>query len=80
MTKQDHRPRDETLTLILDTVAQHDGPITRTQIARALERTKTPHLIDMIEGLVESGYLVRHIKVFGNGVQGYTYQMAPRED
>lgn len=80
MTKQEHRPRDETLALILEAVAQHDGPITRTQIARALERTKTPHLIDMIEALVASKQLIRHVKVFGNGVQGYTYQIAPDED
>lgn len=79
MTKQDHRPRDETLALIVDVVANHAGPITRTQIAKALERAKTPHLIDMIEGLVEAGYLVRRVKVFGNGVEGYIYELARGE-
>ena len=47
--------------------------LTRTQIARALKRTKTPHLIDLIEGLVEAGYITRRIKIFGNGVEGYIY-------
>lgn len=72
MSKQDHRPRDETFNLIVEAIADSDG-LTRTQIATALNRTKTPHLINMIEGLVDNGYLVRHVKIFGNGVQGYIY-------
>lgn len=73
MTKQDHRPKDETLALIVDAVAAAPAGLTRTQIARAIERTKTPHLIDLIESLVDEGYLQRHIKIFGNGVEGYLY-------
>lgn len=73
MTKQDHRPKDETLALIVDAVAAAPAGLTRTQIARAIERTKTPHLIDLIESLVDDGYLQRHIKIFGNGVEGYLY-------
>ncbi|MEL6405646.1 MAG: hypothetical protein AAFN11_19995 [Chloroflexota bacterium] len=73
MSKQDHRPKDETLALIVDVVANAQGGLTRTQIARALERTKTPHLIELIESLVDEGYLQRHIKIFGNGVEGYLY-------
>ena len=73
MPKQDHRARDEARQLILQAVAQANSGLTRTQIANALEREKTPHLIDLIEELVDEGYLVRHVKVFGNGVEGYIY-------
>lgn len=73
MTKQDHRPRDETLEMIVEAVAHAPSGLSRTQIADAINRAKTPHLIDLIEGLVDAGYLERHVKVFRNGVQGYVY-------
>lgn len=73
MPKQDHRARDEARQMIIQAVSAANSGLTRTQIARVLERTKTPHLIDLIEELVEEGHLVRHVKVFGNGVEGYIY-------
>ncbi|MEO1290233.1 MAG: hypothetical protein AAFV93_20980 [Chloroflexota bacterium] len=73
MSKQDHRAKDESLDLILTAVQNAPAGLTRTQIARAINRTKTPHLIDLIETLVEEGYLTRRVKVFGNGVEGYIY-------
>ena len=73
MPKQDHRSRDEARQMILQAITTANSGLTRTQIANLLERTKTPHLIDLIEELVEEGYLVRHVKVFGNGVEGYIY-------
>ncbi|MGB7339091.1 MAG: hypothetical protein WBC91_09390 [Phototrophicaceae bacterium] len=76
MSKQDHRERDESLSLILAAIAENPTGLTRTQIARALNRTKTPHLIDLIEGLVADGYLIRRVRLFGNGVEGYVY-LAP---
>ena len=76
MAKQDHRARDNSLDLILEAVRNNPAGLTRTQIARALNRAKTPHLIDLIEGLVEDGYLQRQIKIYGNGVEGYLYRIA----
>ncbi|MGJ3239530.1 MAG: hypothetical protein ACFE0Q_12545 [Anaerolineae bacterium] len=73
MNQQDHRAREETLRLITEAVTAHPGGMTRTQIARAIERTKTPHLINLIESLVDTGVLRRQVKVFGNGVEGYIY-------
>lgn len=73
MSKQEHRPQDETLTLIVTAVNNSPSGLTRTQIAKALNRAKTPHLIQLIEGLVEAGYLRRQVKIFGNGVEGYIY-------
>ena len=75
MSKQDHRSRDEARQIILESITAANSGLTRTQIANVLERTKTPHLIDLIEELVEEGYLVRHVKVFGNGVEGYIYSV-----
>lgn len=76
MVKQEHRPKHETQQMIMMAVAQSDG-LTRTQIARFLGRTKTPHLIQLIDELVDDGYLIRDIKHFANGVQGYVYRMHP---
>lgn len=76
MAKQNHRARDNSLGLIMEAVRNNPGGLTRTQIARTLNRTKTPHLIDLIEELVEDGYLQRQIKTFGNGVEGYLYRIA----
>jgi len=77
MPKQDHRPKDETRQLILMAVANSPAGLTRTEIANTLDRAKTPHLIDLIESLVEAGDLQREIKVFGNGVEGYIYHHTP---
>lgn len=73
MSKQKHRARDDTLALIVAAVAAAPDGLTRSQIAAALARTKTPHLIDLIESLVDQGILLRQVKVFGNGVEGYLY-------
>ena len=73
MPKQDHRARKKTLNLIMQTIENHPSGLTRTQIAKAIERTKTPHLIKLIESLVDEGYIQRQVKVFGNGVEGYLY-------
>jgi hypothetical protein len=73
MTKQKHRPRKDAQQLILNVIASHPNGLTRTQIADALMRTKTPHLIRLIEELVDEGFLVKQVKIFHNGVEGYVY-------
>jgi len=72
---QEHRPRHETRRLIFEAVRDSDEPLTRTQIARALNRRKSPHLIDMIDEMVTENILTRTVKVFHNGVQGYVYSV-----
>ena len=76
MGKQSHRPRQEARDLILEAIASTPTGLTRTQIANAIRRSKTPHLITLIEQLVEEGLLKREIKVFNNGVEGYIYYPA----
>lgn len=71
----DQRPRSETVRVICETIENSPEPLTRTQIARALSRAKTPYLIDVIESLVDSGVLLRTHYVRHNGVVCYLYQL-----
>jgi predicted transcriptional regulator len=73
MQKQYHRPRDEARQLIIDALVNNPEGLTRTQIAKALMRSKTPHLIKLTEDLVDEGILLKQLKIFNNGVEGYIY-------
>ncbi len=71
----EHRLRDHTERLILEAVASSGRPLTRTQIARVLNRKKTPHLIALLDDMVQQGQLVQAVTTFHNGVQGYVYSI-----
>ncbi len=73
---QDHRPRSETRQMMIDIVAQSKRPLTRTEIVNRLNRKKTPHLINMMDALVEDGVFSRSIVTFNNGVTGYVYSVS----
>ena len=73
---QDHRPRSATRQMMIDIVARSETPLTRTQIVNRLNRKKTPHLIDMMDSLVDEGIFYRSIVTFNNGVTGYVYSAA----
>lgn len=79
MSKQQHRPRDNARQLILETLTYHSEGLTRTQIANALMRSKTPHLIKLIEELVDEGSLLKQVKIFNNGVEGYIYLLEEKK-
>ena len=74
---QDHRPLSETRQMMIDIVAQSEAPLTRTEIVNRLNRKKTPHLINMMDDLVEHGIFQRSIHTFNNGVTGYVYTLSP---
>lgn len=76
LMSQDHRPRSETRQLMIDIVAQSERPLTRTEIVNRLNRKKTPHLIDMMDALVDEGVFHRSLHTFHNGVTGYRYSVA----
>ena len=76
---QDHRPRVETRQMMIDIVARSQAPLTRTQIVNRLQRKKTPHLIRMMDALVDEGVFVRSVVTFNNGVTGYVYSVARRQ-
>ena len=73
---QDHRPLTETRQLMIDIVAQSERPLTRTEIVNRLNRKKTPHLINMMDELVDDRIFQRNIVTFNNGVTGYIYTLA----
>ena len=73
---QDHRPRSETRQLMIDIVARSERPLTRTEIVNQLNRKKTPHLINMMDDLVDEGLFIRNLHTFHNGVTGYEYAIA----
>lgn len=73
---QDHRPRSKTRQMMIEIVARSEKPLTRTEIVNRLQRKKTPHLINMMDTLVEEGIFVRSIVTFHNGVTGYVYSIA----
>ena len=73
---QDHRPRSKTRQMMIDIVAMSEKPLTRTEIVNRLQRKKTPHLINMMDTLVEEGIFIRSIVAFNNGVTGYVYSIA----
>lgn len=70
--KQHKRGSWETERMILDAVSETNG-MTRLQIARAIGRKKTPHLISIVENLVEHGLLLRDATPRRNGMLQYTY-------
>lgn len=73
---QDHRPRNETRRMMIDLIASSEEALTRTEIVNRLNRKKTPHLIDMMDGLVDEGIFSRDEIRFHNGVVGYVYSLA----
>ena len=73
---QDHRPLNETRQMMIDIVSQSEVPLTRTDIVNRLNRKKTPHLIQMMDELVDSGEFHRQLFTFNNGVTGYVYSSA----
>ena len=72
---QDHRPHNETRKLMIEIVSNSSKPMTRTQIVNGLNRKKTPHLISMMDVLVDEGIFQRDSITLNNGVSGYVYSI-----
>jgi len=54
-----YHSRDDTKKRILQAVAQYGGQrVTRLQIARALNMSKSPYLLGLIAELIESDFLI----------------------
>ncbi|MCY4020548.1 MAG: hypothetical protein OXG39_14150 [Chloroflexi bacterium] len=73
---QDHRPRSETRQMMIEVVAKSEKPLTRSEIANRVQRKKTPHLVNLMDSLVDEGIFLRSIVTFNNGVTGYIYSIA----
>jgi predicted transcriptional regulator len=72
--RQAHRARDDMRDLIVDLLMHSQRPLSRTEIAEAIQRRKSLNVNSLIEGLVEEGLVERTVRVYANGVQGYQYQ------
>ena len=70
---QQKRGRGETIIAIIDAVYDASEPLSRLEIARAIGRAKTPHLVSIIEGLVQQNVLIRYVTVASNGAPMYFY-------
>lgn len=69
---QEHRQKYQTQKLIIDALIL-TPEMTRTQIARAIGRKKSPHLTTILHQMVDEGILNHRIIQFHNGVTGYLY-------
>ncbi|MCU0499769.1 MAG: hypothetical protein MUF87_20650, partial [Anaerolineae bacterium] len=59
MEGRHNRSIPQTVEAIYDVVKSSPTPMTRLEIARAIGRHKTPHLIVIIEEMVQKGWLKR---------------------
>lgn len=68
-----HRSRVDALTLIVDVLKHAPHPMTRSQIAKAINRAKTPYFRSLIAELVDAGDLSETARVRPNGALEYLY-------
>lgn len=73
--KRPYRSRGDTCDLVKTAVAAAAKPMTRSEIASAVKRSKNPALIGVINELVSSGYL-REIQDEWRGVLMLRYEVA----
>lgn len=73
-----HRGRAETENMIMSYVIKTGREVTRLEICRHLQRAKTPHLIGIIDGLVERGVLTDNQRL-ERGFEVHYYGL-PRND
>lgn len=67
------RSRAESLAAIVEALDKASTPLTRAQIARAIERAKTPHLIGMINQLADAGTIAEIGRINKRGHLEFVY-------
>ena len=75
-----YRSVDDTRALIVHECLKAKQPLSRGQICKALKRSKSPALIQIMESLVAEGHLKRDQEIRPNGVVMYYYSLAHRID
>lgn len=71
---QQKRPMGQALELIADYVAANPGCL-RSDIARGIDRAKSPHLVVQIEFLVQQKVIMREHFIRANGAVEYRYRI-----
>jgi len=61
MKKRKNYTRQELVNAIYCSVIGSEVPMTRLMICRAIGRAKSPHILKVIDALVEGGWLVREM-------------------
>lgn len=71
-----HRAKGEALKMIVEVVTSASKPMTRLEIAKAIQRAKSPYIIGLIMSLVESGDIIEIPSVRPNKALEYRYWRA----
>lgn len=67
------RPVGDSRQMIVELVRSAAQPLTRLDIAKALKRSKSPHLVNLINELADSSEIVLHVSKLKNGMLEYRY-------
>lgn len=76
---QQHRDREQMRALIVELLSASTGALSRTEIARAIQRQKSLNVNSLLEEMVQDGRLERGIRTYRNGVQGYEYWLRVKD-
>lgn len=77
--RQEKRPAEQAMQMIREFVLEHPN-CTRLEIARGIDRAKSPYLLTQIEWLVNVGTLGRSVNIRANGVIEYRYIVVDDND
>lgn len=61
--------------MIYRAVCTNKRAMNRKEICEAIGRSKSPHILDMIEHLVDGGYLVKSVSETFNKREQYVYSI-----
>lgn len=75
LIKMPYRSMQENEELIVRVMESAIAPLTRAKIARLIGRKKQPNINRLIEQLVTSGILCKHVVRRPNGVDMYLYEI-----
>ena len=78
----EHRKRThgQTVILIYEVLQAAKEPLTRREIAKAINRTAAPRFIDILEGIVDTGAIKKTEFVAHNEVIGFKYSLWSEDD
>jgi hypothetical protein len=71
-----YRSMKHTEALIMQAVGKSRRAMTRSEICKKCDRAKSPRMIQIIESLVENGFLIRDQDIRANGVVIYYYMIS----
>lgn len=70
-----HLPYHEMLAAVYEAIRDADHPLSRYEVAHAVNRAKTPHLFKLLHDLMARGVIVRLDDVAPNGAAMFRYSL-----